>query len=52
MQEGGNSYNLPGLNTLVNSTANPRVVATQGADYLDFGFLSDRTQSAGYEPSR
>src|SRR5215212_9379286 len=48
LQEGGNSYNLPGLNTLVNSTANPQVVATQGADYLDFAFLSDRTQSAGW----
>ena len=48
LQEGGNSYNLPGLKTLVNSTANPRVVATQGTGYLDFAFLSDRTQSAGY----
>jgi hypothetical protein len=48
IQQGGNSYNLPGLNTLVNSTSNPRVQAEQGPDYLDFAFLSDRTESAGW----
>src|SRR4051794_3339643 len=48
IQQGGNSYNLPGLNTLVNSTSHPRVQAERGADYLDFAFLSDRTESAGW----
>ncbi len=48
LQQGGNSYDLPGLNTLVNFTANPRVLATQGADYLDFGFLSNRTEQGGW----
>lgn len=48
IQEGGNTYNLPGLNTLVNSTSHPRVQAEQGPDYLDFAFLSDRTEAAGW----
>jgi hypothetical protein len=48
IQQGGNSYNLPGLNTLVNSTSHPRVQAEQGVDYLDFAFLSDRTESGGW----
>jgi hypothetical protein len=48
LQQGGNSYNLPGLNTLVNYTANPRVVATQGPGSLDFAFLSDRSEEGGW----
>ena len=48
LQEGGNTYNLPGLNTLFDSTSHPRVVATQGPDSVDFAFLSDRTQDGGW----
>jgi len=48
IQRGGNTYNLPGLNTLVDFTAHPRVVAEQGDDFVDFGYISDRTQTGGW----
>jgi hypothetical protein len=48
IQRGGNSYNLPGLNTLVDFTANPRVLAEQGDDFVDFGYMSDRTETGGW----
>ena len=49
IQEGGNSYDLPGLFTTVNSTSHPRVTAVRGADFVDFGFDSDRTESGGWD---
>jgi hypothetical protein len=49
IQQGGNSYNLPGLNTVVNSTSNPRVTAVRGPDSVDFGFDSVRTESGGWD---
>lgn len=48
IQERGNSYDLPGLFTMANSTSNPRVEAVRGADFVDFGFDSDRTESGGW----
>ena len=48
-QQGGNTYNLPGLNTDFDSTSNPRVVATPGTDSVDFAFLQDRTQDGGWD---
>jgi hypothetical protein len=49
LQRGGNTYDLPGLTTTVDSTTNWFVKAVQGANDVDFGAQADQTRSAAYD---
>jgi hypothetical protein len=50
IQEAGNTYNLPGLNTLVNSDTEILVQALrQAGEYIDFGLQSTQGQEGSWE---
>ena len=49
IQEAGNTYDLPGLTTTVDSNTDWRVVAERGADFIDFGAMSEQGQLGEWE---
>ena len=48
LQEAGNTYDLLGLTTTVDSGSHWWVEAVRGADYIDFGAMSDRGELGGW----
>jgi hypothetical protein len=49
IQSAGNTYDLPGLFTTVDSDTNWLVKATQGAGFIDFGASSDQAQTGSWD---
>jgi hypothetical protein len=49
IQHAGNTYDLPGLTTTVDSNTNWFVQAVRGANDIDFGAQADQTQSSAYD---
>ena len=49
IQHAGNTYDLPGLTTTVDSNTNWPVQAIRGPDYIDFGAASQQGQTGSWD---
>ena len=49
IQHAGNTYDLPGLTTTVDSNTNWLVQAIRGPDYIDFGAASEQGQKGSWD---
>lgn len=49
IQNAGNTYDLPGLTTTVDSDTHWRVLAERGVDYIDFGAASEQGQLGSWD---